>query len=345
MMESHRIDLDKTRWAKLCDGIVFFWQFNRWKPSEVAAIPEERVRIVYRAMPPTVWTMNVTIVEFAAVAPFFMLMLAGLHVLVGMGAAAIVACVLTLAAVTAYGLLTVRHGRRLSRCTTQLTAEIGCKTFDLTFDRIEGQDPAIEDLLDRLRYRRAFFNVRSGPAGAAVLFHKPLVQHLKATSIALAFLLFWYGNARDPEALPWLGLPFLLFGAILLVWVLIALPFETIIPEALRSARSALLADEPEAARLVLEHFLAAKPRHVYGNFLMVACALMEGDIVRAAIHRRAMHGRYPHDRAAEILFTLTHTVSSVKTFQSLAEYVQRSENQSTTTQPAPNSRHEQPAH
>src|SRR5690606_10662820 len=117
----------------------------------------------------------------------------------------------------------------------------------------EGQNPGLDSFLDLLKARRADFNVRRGPEGVGVRFHRPFAQHLKATAVGLAFLSLWYGNATDPDLGPLVALAFLPFAAIPLLQVLIALPFDTLIPAALRTARSALLADELEVARLVLE--------------------------------------------------------------------------------------------
>ena len=347
-MSAQRIDIGKGQWIVLHDGIAFFRGLNPQRPAEVSAVPEGRVRVEYRANPPSIWTIDLEAIGYIKVLAlvvfallFWALILLDstraiiLGLTMGFGSL-LVLCIL--------GIWRVRSLERAGWRSVKLTAEMGFRMMELTFNRVRGANPALETLLDCWREHRSVD--RYGLQTAIEVSFRRRFDTSFGTAVSVLTLLNlgivdFYVNQG------WIGFAIACFlgGALVLTLYLLTLLLDALTPRALRTARSALLADELEAARLMLEHFLAEKPRHVYGNLLMAAYALMEGDIQLAAKNRLAMRGENGRFRLSEALYTLTHRVSSARTFQALAEYAANGTFDTASPQTDPETNHEQPAH
>ncbi|MCC6486959.1 MAG: hypothetical protein IT364_05615, partial [Candidatus Hydrogenedentes bacterium] len=346
-----RIDIGKGQWIVHRDGIVFYRVVDALGRTETAAVPEDRIRIVHRAKPVSAATPPPRVTRYAMYGLVFVFpwLFAVEEHLLGYEPA-IVLRGLTLVGFFLATLLLVtllsRRKRRAGWCTTALSVKTLDRTLTFGFDHIPGEDPALEALLDGCKDRRT----SSAPgrlAQVSLVFRIPL-----QASAGLAFygLLTLLAMAIDQansgyELLTPDTVLHLVAAAAFMTPLLLNLVFDASSPRALRAARSALLADELEAARLMLVHFLAEKPRHVYGNLLMAACALMEGDIQLAAKHRQVMCGENGRFRLAEDLFSLAYRVSSAGAFQAVAEYAAKGAFNTASQQTDSETTHEQPAH
>ncbi|MCC6697385.1 MAG: hypothetical protein IT365_17275, partial [Candidatus Hydrogenedentes bacterium] len=349
-MNNQRIDIGKGQWIIHRDGILFYRVVDALGRTETAAVPEDRMRIAHRAKPVSAATPPPGVTRYAMYGLVFVfpwLFAVEEHFLDY--ELAIVLHGLTLVGFFLATLLLVtllsRRKRRAGWCTTALHVKTLDRTLRFGFDHIPGADPALEALLDGCKDCRT----SSAPgrlAQVSLVFLIPLQASalsacfglLIVLSAAFDHLYSRYGPPAPDTAWP-------LVAAAFMTPLLLNLIFDASIPRALRTARSALLVDELEAARLMLEHFLAEKPRHVYGNLLMTACALMEGDIQLAAKHRLAMRGENGRFRFAEDLYSLAYRVSSAGAFQAVAEYAAKGAFNTASQQTDSETTHEQPAH
>jgi hypothetical protein len=321
IMISQRINIEPNRWILLRDGLVYFVHFHK-RPLEIIAVSEGRVRIVERAVRPSIWNMNISWDDLIFVTTVFLAALLGAsQLLIIYYKAGIAAVCLTFAAVLIYGYARTMKRRRRGLCRTKLSVDIGRRAYPIAFDRIEGEEPAFEECLDRLKPHRERFNVRPGPSGVVVRLNASVRDHVR---LAIAvFLLIWFGHHGFAHSGPDTILEdtIIAFGAILIVHMLIAITHAMATPRPLRAARDAMLSGDVEATRLLLDHFMAEEPKHRYGNFLMAAFALIEGDIDRAAECRATLYGKWPIGPLTEFLFFLTGKISSPRDFQLLADY------------------------
>lgn len=347
-MNAQRIDIGKSQWIALRDGIVFVRCSNWRRPGELTAVPEGRVRVMYRAMPTSIWTLDVQAFSHIIVLTYVVLALLICAVIVLDSSRALyLSSVVGFSLLLVLCLLGIWKARRLQRAgwrSAGLTAQVGSRALELKFGRIQGANPALETLLENWMEHRPIDGYGLS-TGVAMEFRRPFALSFETAFYAFTFLSIGFSELYIEVGSPSLAIACFLGGALVLTPYMLTRLLDALSPRALRTARSALLADELEAARLMLEHFLAEKPRHVYGNLLMAACALMEGDIQLAAKHRQAMRGENSRFRLAEELYALAYRVTSAGAFQAVAEYAAKGAFDTASPQADPESTHEQPAH
>ncbi|MCC6697386.1 MAG: hypothetical protein IT365_17280 [Candidatus Hydrogenedentes bacterium] len=347
-MSAQRIDIGKGQWIILRDGIAFFRGLNPRRPAEVSAAPEGRVRVEYRANPPSIWTIDLEAIGYVkvlALTAFAFLYWA--LILLDSTRAIIFGLTMGFGSLFVLCMLGIWRVCSLERAgwrSVKLTAEMGFRMLELTFNRVRGANPALETLLDCWREQRSV-DKYGVPIAIAVSFRRRFDTSFGTALSVLTFLSLGIVEFYVDQGSIGFATACLLVAVLMLTPNLLTLIFNVLTPRALRAVRSALQADELEAARLMLEHFLASKPRHVYGNLLMAAYALMEGDIQLAARHRLAMRGENGRFRLAESLYTLNQRVSSARAFQSLAEYAAKGEFDTASPDADVVTTHEQPAH
>lgn len=304
---------------ELRDGIFYYVKQSRSRGTVALAAPKARVDVVHRAEHRRIRRSKIEGAGFwlVLVLLYFLLPVAfepsPARALI---AAGILALVLVFFSADVF-VWRLKNGW----VQTEIVVDTERRRIPILFTRVQGEDPDLESLLDRLQRCEALEPVPP-PKGCAVELAESWWDWFRILGYAAGLALLGWGCilAEDAESLVGELLLFISGGVTVAALVLSYVmnhPFGV----AVRAARGAMLDGEVETAALMARSILRRKPYHFYANYLMTFYAVMTGDLEAAAHHRAAMDGNTGRERLSIIIASFTRDLSSAPAFRVLADY------------------------
>ncbi|MCC6697387.1 MAG: hypothetical protein IT365_17285 [Candidatus Hydrogenedentes bacterium] len=303
---------------ELRDGIFYYVKQSRSRGTVALAAPKARVDVVHRAEHRRIRRSKI---EGAG----FWLVLILLFYLLPVvfepspARALIAAGILTLVLVF-FSADVFAWRLKSGRVQTEIVVDTERRKIPILFTRVQGEDPDLESLLDRLQRCDELEAVP--PKGCAVEFAESWWDWFRIFGYSAGLALLGWGCilAEDEESLVGELLLFI-SGCVVLTALVLSYAMNHPIGVAVRAARGAMLDGEVETAALMAKAILQKRPYHFYANYLMTFHAVMTGNLEAAAQHRDAMDGNTGRERLSIFIAGLTRDLSSAPAFRVLADY------------------------